>query len=77
MRTLKSVSRQSQSGIRIVTHAAPWPRRPAIRCDVFDFTEAERMQRWQTILEASAAHGDELHEVIDTGRLVDAVVPWT
>jgi len=35
------------------------------------------MQRWQTILEASAAHADELHEVIDTGRLVDAVVPWT
>jgi hypothetical protein len=24
----------------------------------------------------STALGDELHELIETGRLVDAVVPW-
>jgi RNase P/RNase MRP subunit POP5 len=46
------------------------------RRDFFDFTEAERMRRWQTILGASTALGDELHELIETGRLVDAVVPW-
>jgi hypothetical protein len=34
------------------------------------------MTRWQTILDASTALGDELHELIETGRLVDAVVPW-
>ncbi len=47
------------------------------RRDFFDFTQAERMRRWQTILDASAALGDELHELIETGRLVEAVVPWT
>ena len=37
---------------------------------------AEPMRRWQTIPDASAALGDELHDLIETGRLVDAVVPW-
>jgi hypothetical protein len=47
------------------------------RRDFFDFSEAERMRRWHTILNASTALGDELHELIETRRLVDAVVPWT
>ena len=47
------------------------------RRDFFDYPESERMTRWQTILDASAALGEELHELIETGRLIDAVVPWT
>jgi len=47
------------------------------RRDFFDFTEAQRMRRWQTILDASAALGEELHELIETGRLIEAVTPWT
>jgi hypothetical protein len=47
------------------------------RRDFFDFSETVRITRWQTILDASTALGDELHELIETGRLVDAVVPWT
>jgi hypothetical protein len=35
------------------------------------------MTRWQTILDASAALGEELHELIETGRLIEAVTPWT
>lgn len=46
------------------------------RRDFFAFPEAERIRRWQAILDASAALGEELHELITTGRLVDAVVPW-
>ena len=46
------------------------------RRDFFDLTEAQRMRRWQTILDTSAALGDDLHDLIETGRLVDAVVPW-
>ena len=46
------------------------------RRDFFDLTEARRMRRWQTILDASAALGDDLQDLIETGRLVDAVVPW-
>jgi hypothetical protein len=47
------------------------------RRDFFEHTEAERITRWQTILEASTALGEELHELIETGRLIDAIVPWT
>jgi hypothetical protein len=47
------------------------------RRDFFDFPEAERMTRWQTILDASTVLGEELHELIETGRLIDAVMPWT
>ena len=54
----------------------PGGRIPARR-DFFDFPEAVRMRRWQTILDASTALGEELHELIETGRLVNAVVPWT
>ncbi|WP_309670823.1 patatin-like phospholipase family protein [Gemmatimonas sp.] len=46
------------------------------RRDFFECTEAERMTRWQAILDASTALGDELHELIETGRLVDAIIPW-
>ena len=47
------------------------------RRDFIHLTEAERMRRWQTILDASAALGEELHELIETRRLVDRVTPWS
>ncbi len=46
------------------------------RRDFFELTEAERMSRWQRILDASVALGDELHELIDTDRIGAAAMPW-
>jgi hypothetical protein len=46
------------------------------RRDFYDFPERERMARWQAVVDASAALGDELRELIATGRVADAVQPW-
>lgn len=46
------------------------------RRDFYTMPEAERMRRWQAVVEASANLGDELRELIATGRLADAVRPW-
>ncbi len=46
------------------------------RRDFFAFPAAERMRRWQHVLDASARLGDELHDLIATGRLADQVRPW-
>ena len=44
-----------------------------------DFTampESERMRRWQAVVDASARLGDELRELVASGRIRDAVQPW-
>ena len=64
-----------RAGPTALTHLREPGGRIPDRRDFFDLTEAERMTRWQTILDASTALGEELHELIATGRLVDAVVP--
>ena len=46
------------------------------RRDFYTMPEAERMRRWQTVVEASQELGDELRELIATGRLADSVRPW-
>jgi hypothetical protein len=38
--------------------------------------EAERLRRWQAVVDASAALGDELRELIETGRLADRIQVW-
>jgi len=46
------------------------------RRDFYTMPEAERLRRWQAVVDASAALGDELHELIETGRLVDRIQLW-
>ncbi|GLC26761.1 patatin-like phospholipase family protein [Roseisolibacter agri] len=46
------------------------------RRDFYGMPEAERMRRWQAVVDASARLGDELRELLATGRLADAVKPW-
>jgi hypothetical protein len=47
------------------------------RRDFYGMPEAERMRRWQAVVDASEALGDVLRELMATGRLADAVQPWT
>ncbi|GJG87268.1 hypothetical protein tb265_24490 [Gemmatimonadetes bacterium T265] len=46
------------------------------RQDFYALPEAERVRRWQRVVEASAALGDELRELVAAGRVADAVRPW-
>ncbi|MFN8574786.1 MAG: patatin-like phospholipase family protein [Gemmatimonadaceae bacterium] len=46
------------------------------RQDFYDFPDAERMARWQQVLDASVQLGDELRELVLTGKLADRVIPW-
>jgi hypothetical protein len=46
------------------------------RRDFYTLPERERQSRWQAALDASAALGDELRELIASGRLLDRVRPW-
>jgi len=66
-----------RAGPTALTHLREHGGRIPDRRDFFDFTEAECITPWQTILDASTAVGDELHELIETGRVVDAVEPWS
>jgi len=46
------------------------------RRDFYTMPEAERMRRWQAVVDASAALGDDLHELIATNRIVERVQVW-
>jgi hypothetical protein len=46
------------------------------RRDFYALTEDERMRRWQAVVDETARLGDELRELIATGRIVDRVRPW-
>ena len=46
------------------------------RRDFYTMSEAERMRRWQAVVDASARLGDDLRELISTGRIAGAVQPW-
>ncbi|HKG91549.1 MAG TPA: patatin-like phospholipase family protein [Gemmatimonadaceae bacterium] len=46
------------------------------RKDFYTMPEAERMRRWQGVVDASEQLGDELRELVATGRVVDAVRAW-
>jgi hypothetical protein len=46
------------------------------RRDFYTMPEAERMRRWQSVADASERLGDELRELLATGRLAERVQPW-
>jgi hypothetical protein len=46
------------------------------RRDFYAMPEAERIRRWQHALDVSAELGDELRELVTTGRIAEAVEPW-
>jgi hypothetical protein len=46
------------------------------RRDFYSMPEAERMKRWQAVREESERLGDELGELIASGRIVDRVALW-
>ena len=45
------------------------------RQDCYALDDGERARRWQRVVDASAALGDELRELVATGRVADAVRP--
>jgi hypothetical protein len=47
------------------------------RRDFYGMPEAERMRRWQAVVDASARLGDELRDLVDSGRVADVVQPWS
>jgi len=47
------------------------------RRDFQTFSHVERARRWQTVLDRSAELGEELRELIATGRIADALQPWS
>jgi hypothetical protein len=46
------------------------------RQDFYALDDAERVRRWQRVVDASARLGDELGDLVATGRVADAVTPW-
>jgi hypothetical protein len=46
------------------------------RHDFYTMPEAERMRRWQAVVDASDALGAELHELVETGRVADRLEAW-
>jgi len=46
------------------------------RKDFYLFDEAERIRRWEEAFAASDRLGDELRELIDSGKLAERVRPW-
>ena len=46
------------------------------RRDFYTMPEAERFRRWQGVVDASQTLGDELHELIETGRIADRIHVW-
>ena len=47
------------------------------RRDFYTMPEAERMRRWQAVVDASEALGEELRELVSTARSKDRVQPWS
>ena len=46
------------------------------RRDFYSMPEAERMKRWQIVRDRSEQLGDELGELIASGRIADRIKPW-
>ncbi len=47
------------------------------RKDFQTLNDRERIARWQAVHDRSEALGEELQELVATGRLIDAVQPWS
>lgn len=46
------------------------------RKDFYSMPESERMKRWATARDMSAQLGDELRELVATGKVADRIKPW-
>ena len=46
------------------------------RRDFSALPTAERERRWQAVLDASTALGDELQTLVESGRIADVIEPW-
>ena len=46
------------------------------RRDFYTLSDRERFARWDRVNHLSSVLGEELHELIETGRLADHVRPW-
>lgn len=46
------------------------------RHDFYAFPHAERERRWQAVLDASERLGDELRDLVESGRIEEQVQPW-
>jgi len=46
------------------------------RRDFYTLSETERIRRWQATVDLSAVLGDELRELVRSGRLADVTRPW-
>ncbi len=46
------------------------------RRDFYELTEDARLTRWQAVVDATAVLGEELHALIESGRIADVVQPW-
>ena len=46
------------------------------RKDFYSMPESERIRRWETALRESERLGDEMRELIETGRVADAIRPF-
>lgn len=46
------------------------------RRDFYTLSDRERFARWDRVNEMTSVLGEELHELIETGRLVEHVRPW-
>jgi hypothetical protein len=46
------------------------------RKDFYSMSQPERIKAWQAVLDASARLGDELRELVESGRIRSAVMPW-
>lgn len=47
------------------------------RRDFYTMPEGERFRRWQHVVDATTRLGDELRELLATGRLAEHVRPWS
>jgi hypothetical protein len=46
------------------------------RRDFYTFPDAERQRRWQQVNDMTSALGEQLHELITTGRVAEVARPW-
>lgn len=46
------------------------------RRDCYRFPDAERITRWQAVLDATERLGDEMRELVVTGRIAEVAEAW-
>jgi hypothetical protein len=46
------------------------------RSDFYTLPEAERLRRWQGVVDASEALGDELRELVENGKIAERLTVW-